>query len=60
MGSYMHGLFTADGFRAAYLTGLGGMAGNAGYDDTVEQALNALADHLERHLDLDALLSLAE
>ncbi len=60
MGSYMHGLFTADGFRAAYLTGLGGTAGNAGYDDTVEQTLDALADHLERHLDLDALLKLAE
>ena len=60
LGSYMHGLFTADGFRAAYLTGLGGTAGNAGYDDTVEQTLDALADHLERHLDLDALLKLAE
>jgi len=60
MGSYMHGLFTADGFRAAYLTGLGGTAGNTGYDDTVEQTLDALADHLERHLDLDALLKLAE
>ncbi|WP_428545713.1 cobyric acid synthase [Profundibacter sp.] len=60
MGSYMHGLFTADRFRAAYLAGLGGTAGNAGYDDTVEQTLDALADHLERNLDLDALLNLAE
>jgi len=60
MGSYLHGLFTADGFRAAYLTGLGGTAGNAGYDDTVEQTLDALADHLEQHLDLDALLKLAQ
>lgn len=60
MGSYIHGLFTADGFRAAYLAGLGGMAGNAGYDETVEQTLDALADHLERHLDLDALIGLAE
>ncbi len=59
LGSYMHGLFTADGFRAAYLTGLGGTAGNAGYDDTVEQVLDALADHLERNLDLDTLLNLA-
>jgi len=60
MGSYMHGLFTADRFRAAYLSGMGGTTGNAGYDDTVEQTLDALADHLERHLDLDALLKLAE
>ncbi len=60
MGCYMHGLFAADAFRAAYLSGLGGTAGNAGYDDTVEMTLNALADHLEDHLDLDALLELAE
>ncbi|HHI70274.1 MAG TPA: cobyric acid synthase [Rhodobacteraceae bacterium] len=60
MGSYMHGLFSADGFRAAYLAGLGGTAGNSGYEETVEQTLDALADHLEQHLDLDALLSLAE
>lgn len=59
MGCYMHGLFTADGFRAAYLSGLGGTAGNAGYDDMVEATLDALADHLETHLDLDALLKLA-
>ncbi|KPU83514.1 cobalamin biosynthesis protein CobQ [Marinosulfonomonas sp. PRT-SC04] len=60
MGCYMHGLFTSDAFRASYLSGLGGTAGNAGYDDTVEATMDALADHLERHLDLDALLELAE
>ena len=60
MGCYMHGLFTSDAFRASYLSGLGGTAGTAGYDDTVEATLDALADHLERHLDLDALLELAE
>lgn len=59
MGCYMHGLFAADGFRAAYLSGLGGIAGNASYADTVEATLDALAEHLERHLDLDALLEIA-
>ena len=59
MGCYMHGLFASDTFRAAYLAGLGGVAGNASYDDTVEATLDALAEHLERHLDLDKLLELA-
>ena len=59
MGCYIHGLFASDAFRAAYLSGLGGAAGNAGYDETVEATLDALANHLERHLDLDALLEIA-
>jgi len=60
MGCYMHGLFASDPFRAAYLSGLGGSAGNASYDATVDATLDALADHLEAHLDLDRLLELAE
>ncbi len=59
MGCYMHGLFTSDGFRAAYLSRLGGAAGTASYDANVEATLDALADHLEHHLDLDALLEIA-
>lgn len=59
MGCYMHGLFASDKFRATYLAGLGGAAGNTSYDATVEATLDALADHLERHLDLDALLNIA-
>ena len=59
-GCYMHGLFSADGFRAAYLAGLGGVAGSAGYNASVEATLDALADHLEAHLDLDTLLKIAD
>ena len=59
MGCYMHGLFAADGFRKAYLSGLGGAVGNSSYDDTVNATLDALADHLETYLDLDALLKIA-
>ncbi len=57
MGCYIHGLFAADEFRAAFLRKLGAETGLASYDDKVEQTLDALADHLERHLDLDALLA---
>jgi len=59
MGSYLHGMFAADGFRRAFLAGLGATPGNAGYDATVEATLDALADHLERHIDCAGLLALA-
>ncbi|ARJ70708.1 cobyric acid synthase CobQ [Paracoccus contaminans] len=58
-GSYLHGLFAADRFRAAYLAGLGIAAGGLDHAALVEDTLDALAAHLERHLDMDALLGLA-
>lgn len=58
-GCYLHGLFTSDAFRAAFLAELGA-ASRINYSADVEDTLNALADHLEAHMDLDLLLSLAE
>jgi adenosylcobyric acid synthase len=58
-GAYVHGLFGSDGFRAAYLAGLGAPASGLAYGATVERTLDALADHLETHADVDALLALA-
>lgn len=58
-GSYLHGLFAEDAFRAAYLAGLGAPASGLDFEAGVEAALDALADHVEAHLDLDALLALA-
>ena len=57
MGTYLHGLFAADGFRRALL-------GNAASPDlafeaSVEAALDGLANHLESHIDIDRLLALA-
>ena len=57
-GCYLHGLFTADGFRATYLSELGARS-NLSYSRDVEETLDALADHLEAHMDLDKLLGLA-
>lgn len=57
-GSYLHGAFGSDGFRSAWLAGLGA-ASDLRHDDSVEATLDALAAHLERHLDIDRLLSLA-
>jgi adenosylcobyric acid synthase len=59
-GTYLHGLFGADAFRARFLESLGiAGGGNDDYRVEVERALNAIAAHLERHLDCDAIFSLA-
>ncbi len=59
MGSYLHGMFTEDAFRRALLTSLGATPGTASYDRTVEETLDALADHLAAHVDCDALQRIA-
>lgn len=60
MGTYLHGLFAADGFRAAFLRQFGAArTGEVTYEAGVDSTLDELAAHLERHLDLDALLALA-
>jgi adenosylcobyric acid synthase len=58
-GSYLHGLFTSDSFRSAWLAKLGIAAANESYGARVESALDALADHIEAHLDVEGLLALA-
>jgi adenosylcobyric acid synthase len=60
MGCYLHGLFAADGFRHAFLGRIRRrQASRLGYEARVEVALDALAAHLERCLDLDRLLAIA-
>jgi len=58
-GTYLHGLFTNDSFRSAWLAQLGLGAGPTSYSQTVEDTLDALADHMETHLDVSALLACA-
>ena len=57
-GCYLHGLFASDAFRSTFLRELGGRSETA-YEIGVEDTLDALAEHIERHLDVDALLDLA-
>jgi len=59
MGSYLHGMFTEDDFRRAFLANLGATTGSQSYDRTVEETLDDLADHLAAHVDCDRLLKLA-
>lgn len=56
VGSYLHGLFAADDFRAGFLARLGIAAAPRRHAAEVEAALEALADHMEAHLDVPGLL----
>jgi adenosylcobyric acid synthase len=58
-GTYVHGLFADDRQRAAWIARLGGAPSGLDYEAGVEAALDALAAHLERHLDVERLLTIA-
>ncbi|WP_432283213.1 cobyric acid synthase [Aminobacter sp. BA135] len=58
-GTYMHGLFGADGFRGRFLESLGIRGGGIDYRAEVERALDEIAEQLERHLDCDAIFAAA-
>ena len=58
-GSYLHGLFSDDAFRGAWLEGLGVSRSDVRYEAKVDTVLDALADHMEEHLDVAGLLALA-
>ena len=58
-GTYLHGIFAAGGFRRKLLADLGVRSDGGGHMEGVEAALDAIAGHLERHLDVDGLLSCA-
>ncbi|MEP5153836.1 cobyric acid synthase [Planktotalea sp.] len=58
MGCYLHGLFSSDAFRASFLGAA--VQSDLSYSSDVDSVLDALAAHLETHMDLDLLLKLAE
>jgi len=58
-GTYLHGLFCADAFRGKFLENLGVSGGGIDYRAEVERAMDEIAGELERHLDCEALFSLA-
>ncbi|ASM72913.1 MULTISPECIES: cobyric acid synthase [Roseobacteraceae] len=57
-GCYLHGIFGSDAYRMAFLAQLG-QRSDLSYDHMVDQTLDALAEHLETHMDIDLLLRLA-
>ncbi|GEO80614.1 cobyric acid synthase [Pararhodospirillum oryzae] len=59
MGSYLHGLFGQGAFRAHWLGQVGARAALLDAETALDASLDALADHIEANLDLDALLACA-
>ncbi|MFB0952366.1 MAG: cobyric acid synthase [Rhodospirillales bacterium] len=60
MAAYMHGVFASNAFRHAFLSRIkDGRSAETDYNARVDEALNGLADHLEKHMDLDSLLAMA-
>ncbi|MBV9756516.1 MAG: cobyric acid synthase [Alphaproteobacteria bacterium] len=58
-GTYVHGLFGDDRQRAAWLARLGAAASVRRHDADIDAVLDELAAHLEAHIAVDRLLSLA-
>ena len=59
-GSYVHGIFAADGFRHAFLGRLAARRSSGiAWETRVDETLDALAEHLEAALDLDLLMEIA-
>ena len=57
-GSYVHGLFAGDEFRARWLESVrAGAASAFVYETAIEEALDELADGIEMALDVEALLT---
>ena len=59
MGSYLHGMFANDRFRAGFLAQIGAQSSTLSYGAGDEATLDALAAHLEAHVDVEGLLALA-
>ena len=60
IGTYCHGLLAKGPLRGAVLARIAGSGGAFDHGQVVDAALDDLADALEAHLDLDALLATAQ
>jgi adenosylcobyric acid synthase len=59
-GCYVHGLFASDAARAAFLSTFDFKISEGSYEAEIDGILDRFAEHLARHVAVDALLSLAK
>jgi adenosylcobyric acid synthase len=60
MGCYVHGIFASDEFRRAFLKVLKpDFTSDLSFESRIDATLDALADHLERHIAVDRILEIA-
>lgn len=61
LGTYIHGLFASDAFRAQFLARFrNGEVSRLAYEERIDATLDALANHVARHIDCDQLMTIAE
>ncbi|MCP5087580.1 MAG: cobyric acid synthase [Rhodobacteraceae bacterium] len=58
-GCYIHGLFASDEFRSAYLQEVGAETSSITFEDQIEDTLDALAEHIESHVDVMRIWEMA-
>ncbi|MCZ4281945.1 cobyric acid synthase [Kiloniella laminariae] len=59
-GCYLHGLFSSDGFRNSFLSRIKSRTNHDfSYEAEIDATLDALANHLEEHVDIDRILEIA-
>ncbi len=59
-GCYVHGIFADDRMRSHWLSRIGLSASTLDYEHDVDATLDALAEHLARHVDVERLLTFAK
>ena len=58
-GTYVHGLFASTGARAGLIASIGVHSEGVDYSASVDRALDDIAEQLERHVDIDAMIKIA-
>ena len=58
-GSYVHGVFATDRYRARWLRAFGAEIAIDSHSALIDRTLDELADHLTTHLDIDRLIAMA-
>lgn len=58
-GTYVHGLFASTGARAGLMASIGVHSEGVDYSASVDRALDDIAEQLERHVNIDAMIKIA-